>query len=362
MAMSARHIIYFTLLVAVLSGTAILGFKEEAYRENVYGEPTPNPAQVETTVGFVKLTMNLNKTIYRVGELINIALKLTNISNRTIWLNRSSPPVLDFIVYATVYNKSLPLSYPPTFKPIYAYSWEGFIGILVSHCIEPNESLNMTLTWNQLGKYGNGSQAIYEQVAPGFYFITGRTAPDLRIYNGIEEKSAEVETPKVLIAITPKESVIAEATKFPLRLKIILDKTKFGLGETVKMVFFAENIGNRTIDMSMYEDYFSFVVCDEAGSEIYDWNKNHGHIALYIPMALPSGLSRMGILEWNQDYNLKLITLDPHPQFEYRKVSPGRYQIIGQFISSHLRFTIETPPITITIGCKTESIEAIPRQ
>jgi hypothetical protein len=219
----------------------------------------------------------------------------------------------------------------------------------------------MTFKWTQLGKYGSGPQAIYKQVDHGFYLIAGRIPPGASIYDGIGEIS-EVETPKILIDVIPEEGIVVEATKFPLKLTMVLDKTKFELNEPVKMAFFIENIGNETLHMSMYEDDFDFVVYDEAGYEVYELNKNVAHPAVYIPMPLPSWLSRLGTLTWSQDYNLKLVTLDPHPQFEYRKVSPGRYRIIGQFVSSHLRFTIKIPPVTITIGLyETESTETIRR-
>jgi hypothetical protein len=360
MVISARYAIYLTLLVAVLTGAAIFGFGEGNYRKEAYNG-MPTPSQAETTIGPIKLTMDLDKIIYRVGDPINITLTLTNISNKTVWLSRSSPPVLDFVVYDIVYNKSLPPSFPPVLQPIYAHVWGGGILVSVSYPIEPNESLTVTFKWTQLEKYGNGPQAIYKQVDHEFYLIAGRIAPGASIYDGIGEIS-EVETPKILIDIIPEEGIVVEATKFPLKLTMVLDKTKFELSEPVKMAFFIENIGNETLDMSMYEDDFDFVVYDEAGYEVYELNKNVVHPAVYIPMPLPSGLSRPGTLTWSQDYNLKLVTLDPHPQFEYRKVSPGRYQIIGQFVSSHLRFTIKTPPVAITIGLyETESTETIRR-
>jgi len=346
--MSARHMIYLVLLVIVLSGTATFGLRETAFREETYTE-TPTPAQAETTVDFVKLTMNLDKTIYKIGEPVNMTLILTNIGNKTIFLSRSSPPVLDFVVY----NESDQI--------IYAYSWGGFIAVVVSYPIEPGESFIRTFTWHQQEKIAYNPQTIYRQIDPGFYFVAGRIALGAGVYDG-EVVVSDVETPRLLIDVIPKESIVVESTRNPLKLVMILNKTTYRLGETIKITFSIENIGNKTLDMSQYEDGFNFVVYDEAGSEVYDYNKNWLHPAIYIPMPLPPDLSRFGVLTWSQDYNLKLITLDPHPLFEYRKVLPGRYQIVGQFISSHSRLIIKTPPVTITIDpYETESTEAMCR-
>jgi hypothetical protein len=144
-------------------------------------------------------------------------------------------------------------------------------------------------------------------------------------------------------------AAVVEATKFPLKLMMILNKTAFEINETVGIAFFLENIGNETFYLSLYEDYFSFVVYDEAGSEVYNWKKNYVHLTIYIPASLPPDLSRSGALRWYQDYNPKLITLDPHTLFEYRKVAPGRYQIVGQFLDNS-KSIVETPIVTITIG------------
>jgi len=148
---------------------------------------------------------------------------------------------------------------------------------------------------------------------------------------------------------TDEGAIIVETIKFPLKLRMMLNKTAFELNETVGIEFSAENIGNETLNMSLYEDDFNFVIYDEASSEVYDWNKNWAHPAIYIPMPLPPGLSRSGAFQWSQDYNPILVSLDQYPYFEYKKVSPGRYQIVGQFTSGHLRLIVETPPVTITI-------------
>lgn len=126
--------------------------------------------------------------------------------------------------------------------------------------------------------------------------------------------------------------IMVEGTTLPLKLRMILNKTTFELNETVQISFSIENIGNETLPLSLYEDHFSFVVYDEAGFVVYDYNKNWGHPAIYISMPLPPNLS-----SWATPFPL------------YENLPPGRYDIVGQFISGHLGHIVETPPVTITI-------------
>lgn len=183
MIISLRHTLSLTLIAAVLSASAIYGYLE---LKTLTLKEIFSPVEAETTYGPVKLTMTLDKTVHRVGEPINITVKLENIGNRTIWLRATSPPALGFVVY----NVSL--------QPIYIVI--GVLGEFVSYRIDSYESFCTTDSWTQLGRYGSGPQSFYRQVDPGTYFIAGRTTPPTKIYDGIEE-IAEVETPKIRIEI-----------------------------------------------------------------------------------------------------------------------------------------------------------------
>jgi len=181
MILSLRNLAIFSIIAIVAGGTATWGLKTITYTQ------TPTPVQEEVVVGSVKLEIHLDKAVYKQKEKINITLTLTNTGNKTIFLSRSSPPVLDFVVY----NESDQI--------IYAYSWGGFIAVVVSYPIEPGESFSRTFTWNQQGKL---TQAVYQQVDLGTYFIIARTTPGGVLYD--EEgktKQITMETQKIQIEI-----------------------------------------------------------------------------------------------------------------------------------------------------------------
>ena len=77
-------------------------------------------------------------------------------------------------------------------------------------------------------------------------------------------------------------------------------------------------------------DRESFVVYDEAGSQVY--KDIYYYPQVYIPLILPPSSSTSLAPVW------------------YQNLSLGSYQIVGLFVSGSLGFTIETEPITITIG------------
>lgn len=142
--------------------------------------------------------------------------------------------------------------------------------------------------------------------------------------------------------------VMAEASMFPLKLTIILNRTTFKVGETVNMTLLLENIGNETLPFKYGNDRFSFVVYDRYGSRVY--KPNIAYLAQIIPLPLPPGLSQSCTLTWHQEYDPIFRGFDQDPLYEYRKVPPDIYQIVGLFESHTLDLTIETPPLIATIS------------
>jgi hypothetical protein len=142
--------------------------------------------------------------------------------------------------------------------------------------------------------------------------------------------------------------VMAEASLFPLKLTMILNRTTFKVNETVKMTLLVENIGNETLPFKYGSDEFSFVVYDRYGSQVY--RASYAYLAQIIPLPLPPGLSQSHTLTWYQDYDPIFRDFDQDPLYEYRKVPPGMYQIVGLFESHTIHLTIETPPLRVTIG------------
>jgi len=141
------------------------------------------PTQAEATVGHIRLTLSLNKTSYGLGENVNITLRLTNEGNETASLTRSSPPLLEFVIYDET-------------SPIYA-SPPGVLPFVVNLLLNPGESFSMDLTWNQQVRYVYPD---YEQVEPGIYCLLGRTTPFASVNVG-EQEIEKIETPKIPIEI-----------------------------------------------------------------------------------------------------------------------------------------------------------------
>jgi len=133
--------------------------------------------------------------------------------------------------------------------------------------------------------------------------------------------------------------IVVEAAHYPLKLTMVFNKTTFEAGKIVDFTFILENIGNETLAMRYYYygiDYFSYIVYDEHGQIAYE-PPERAWLALSMPPEpLPSGLAHKTVMYWHQPYNFL----------------PGKYQIVGLFISHklHLNLTIETPPVTITLA------------
>lgn len=138
------------------------------------------PTYVEATVDSIRLNLSLDKTSYWLGESVNITLRVTNEGNETALLARSSPPLIEFVIYD---ESSRIFSGPQVITPI-----------TVEKSLNPKESFSMNLVWNQ------HAHSNYTQVEPGIYFIMGRTAPFTTITVGGQEIE-EIETPRIPIEI-----------------------------------------------------------------------------------------------------------------------------------------------------------------
>lgn len=135
----------------------------------------------------LQLTMTLEKSVYSLGEPINITLTIANISNQTKNLDMG-PDVNDFDFH--VYND--------TNSNIYWYSsrWLGSAipQYVVFETLNAGESLNCTLVWQQTFSHRLGSEAL--PVSPGTYYIVGRIGPPF--FYG---KNSTMETTPIQITI-----------------------------------------------------------------------------------------------------------------------------------------------------------------
>jgi hypothetical protein len=131
--------------------------------------------------------------------------------------------------------------------------------------------------------------------------------------------------------------IMVEATKSPLKLEMVFNKTTFEVGKIVNFMVTLENIGNETVTVcwgspGSSPDYFSFIVYDKDGLKVYE--PNSGWLDFYRPpMSLPPGLATIATIPWHQPYNL----------------APDTYHIVGLYRSHILNMTLETSPVEITL-------------
>jgi hypothetical protein len=120
--------------------------------------PAPPVEGVSELFG-LELTVTLNKTVYLVGEPLNITLKVTNISNETIEYSSASTLIFDFLVFDAKGN--------------WIYQWsigKAFAQIIIPITLNPGDSETEVLVWDQTCNTG-----AVGGVSPGTYYIVGMT-------------------------------------------------------------------------------------------------------------------------------------------------------------------------------------------
>jgi hypothetical protein len=113
--------------------------------------------------GNLELTMTLDKTLYSLGEPVNLTLSITNISNQTINFTHTGLD-FDFQVYNDTNNV--------------VYQWSNFQAIAQFIAIVPlpaGESMSANFTWLQTCNFN--AQVEGDSVSPGTYYIVGQTGP-----------------------------------------------------------------------------------------------------------------------------------------------------------------------------------------
>lgn len=190
MILSLKNMLILCIVVALVGATVTLALKAVTYKEE------STPMEVKTTYGPIELKMGLNQTVYKLGDLVNITLTVTNISNETILLSYLCPPKVDFAVC----DKSHQIIYVHS----QATYWPD---VTVGKILDCGESFSQTFKWSQLEM---DFSPPYESrhVQPGTYYIIGRIGPTL-CYVGPPEESnplehrdiIEIETPKIKIKI-----------------------------------------------------------------------------------------------------------------------------------------------------------------
>lgn len=131
--------------------------------------PTPTPASTppptKTISNGLELTMSLEKTVYNIGEPVNVTLTITNISQQTVNFT-STGMNFDFIVYNGTYNL--------------VYQWsigKAFPDIAFIEPLAPGANVTATYTWPQT--FNTAESPINLQVSPGTYYVVGESNPTL---------------------------------------------------------------------------------------------------------------------------------------------------------------------------------------
>jgi hypothetical protein len=125
--------------------------------------PPPTPLQATSVNGSFELTVSVEKTVYSVGEPVNITLAITNISKQTVSFTHTGMD-FDFVVTNDTDNV--------------IYQWSIGRAFPLFEMIEqlrPGENVTATFTWPQICN-ANTSTA-NTPVSPGTYYIVGKSNP-----------------------------------------------------------------------------------------------------------------------------------------------------------------------------------------
>jgi hypothetical protein len=175
-------------MVVLLSGVAVVWGLKTLTTKEVIG-----PVEAETTYGPIKLTVRLDKNVFKLGETVNVTVTITNINNETIELCTEILKA-DFAVY----NSSSQIIYIFS-RTLVTIGWGDYL------FLEPFESYSRTFKWDQL-EIDAFSPFASRQVQPGTYYIVGRIGEIWYIgpKGGVPPEFKgyiTVETPKIEIQI-----------------------------------------------------------------------------------------------------------------------------------------------------------------
>ena len=145
-------------------------------------------------------------------------------------------------------------------------------------------------------------------------------------------------------------SVEAEATEYPFRLTMSLEKTAYKLGELVYVTSTLTNIGEENVTLQTGGlDRMDFFVYDENFIRVFQDSRRHFGTVLVLNRSFlfPPGDSITGKGFWDQtrDGSGEVI-----PELWREEALPGIYYIVGVFSSRTYNIEPKTPAIRITIA------------
>jgi cytoskeletal protein RodZ len=123
--------------------------------------PPPTPLQATSVNGSFELTISVEKTVYSVGEPVNITLSITNISKQTVNFTHTGMD-FDFVVTNDTDNV--------------IYQWSigrAFPMFVMIEPLQPGENVTATYTWSQV--CNANTSTVGTLVSPGTYYIVGKS-------------------------------------------------------------------------------------------------------------------------------------------------------------------------------------------
>jgi len=144
--------------------------------------------------------------------------------------------------------------------------------------------------------------------------------------------------------------VEAEATAYPFKLKITLEKTTYKLGEPVNVTWILTNISDENVTLYNSIDWvFDFIIRDKDFNHVFQWSCDYGVLLVVLPFPpIAPGDNMTFTGKWRQTYDGSNIY--PYYGLGGKNVPSGIYYVFGVFASGTYGFEFETPAIRITIG------------
>ena len=153
-------LIVLLLVVIVVLLTFAVVLSGRSITKTLPSSPSPTVAATGSA-GSLKITLTLLKTVYNLGEPVNLTVTISNISGQTVNFTHTG---LDFNFQ--VYNDTNSL----------VFQWSNFRAIPQFVAIEPfpaGTSMSQNFTWLQTCNFN--ASVIGDQISAGTYFIVGQS-------------------------------------------------------------------------------------------------------------------------------------------------------------------------------------------
>ncbi|NIO38526.1 hypothetical protein GTO27_12640 [Candidatus Bathyarchaeota archaeon] len=140
----------------------------------------------------------------------------------------------------------------------------------------------------------------------------------------------------------------AEATEYPFKLKITLEKTTYKLGEPVNVTWTLTNIGEENVTLYSSRDLSGFLVRDENFIHVYRQG-NRVWLVIHPSPPIATGENWTSTEVWRQVYDDQILKLQ-NAYYVLKKVPPGTYYVSGYSWIPTYNIELETPAVRVSVG------------